>query len=313
MSVSRPLASGDFGPEKVTLSLKDLPRHRFVRVSFDLFLIRSWDGSSSYGPDIWELSVEKGQRLIYTTFTNCGYFSSNNAQTFPDNHPMKPHKGWTGAAEKQSLGYQFSYGSPKQYATDGVYRIVVVIPHTDAALKLNFMSHCKDSKGDQSWGLDNVKVKTVESAARLSDEQMESCWAALAGDDPVAAFASVWQMVSSGQQAVSFLDSKIHVAAMKESGEIKSLLKDLGADKYQTRQHATKRLNEFDRRIEPILRKALQATASSETRVRLIAILKKFEAKRNRPAQSLRRQRVERVLQVIDSPQARELRKKYLF
>ena len=303
---------GDFGPEKVTLSLMDLPEHQYVRVSFDLFLMQSWDGSSRrWGPDIWELSVADGKRLIYATFTNCGFFSDNNVQSFPDDHPVKTHKGWTGASEKQSLGYIWfhSRNDGKGYVTDGVYRINVIFPHTAASLKLNFTSHCKDAKDDQSWGLDNVNVETLTAATRLSIEDLNQCWVALSGDDPAAAFESIWRMVSSGEQAVSFLDSQLRREASKQSDEIVSLVKELDDDNFQTRERATQRLRRLGPGIEPALRKALQDAMSTESRFRINTVLKDIDAKINNPRETLRRKRAARVLEVIDSKRARVLRK----
>ncbi len=295
---------GNFGPEKVTLSLAELSEHRFVRVSFDLFLIQSWDGSSrNWGPDIWEMSVENGPRLIYATFTNCGYYSDNNAQSFPDDHPSTTHKGWTGASEKQSLGYKWflTRNNGKGYVTDGVYRINVIFPHTAASLKLNFQSHCEDTKEDQSWGLDNVRVETVVSSTPLTDEEINQCWASLASDDPVVAFKSIWQMVAGGGQAVAFLDRKLRVPTVKETDKIRAHLNDLDDDDFRTRERATKQLIRLGIGIEPIVGRALKDDTSNEARFRLNAILKKFETETRSQGEVLRHQRAARVLDVINS------------
>ncbi len=302
---------GNFGPEKVSFSLTELPKHRFVRVEFDLFLIQSWDGSSrNWGPDIWEMSVESGPRLIHATFTNCGYYRDNNVQSFPDDHQSTTHKGWTGASEKQSLGYKWflTHNNGKGYVTDGVYKINVIFPHNEASLKLNFKSHCEDTKEDQSWGLDNVKVETIASAARLTDEAMNQCWTSLAGEDPVTAFKSIWQMVASGEQAVSFLERKLRIPPVKNFKELKTLLSKLDDDAFQTRERATKQLIQLGRGIEPILRKALEDATSNEVRFRLNAILKQFKTESTNPAEVLRHQRAARVLEVIGSEKARELK-----
>ncbi len=270
---------------------------------------RSWDGSSHWGPDIWELSVESGQRLVYATFTNCGYFADNNRQTFPDNHPTTRHPGWTGASERQSLGYRFfrDRNEGRGYGTDGVYRMEVIFPHSDASLRLNFASHCDDPKEDQSWGVDNVRVEAVAAATRLTEEQLEECWRVLAGEDPVAAWHATWRLVSSGDQAVSFLDSKIHVAGGEESDLLRALLADLNANEYQVREKATKQLREFGRSIEAILREELRETTSPETRQRIRAILKEFEADLATAAEIIRRQRAARVLEVINTKAAQQL------
>ena len=46
---------GEFNPQTVTFTLNDLPTHSELNVSFDLFILRSWDGSQPGMPDIWNL------------------------------------------------------------------------------------------------------------------------------------------------------------------------------------------------------------------------------------------------------------------
>ncbi|MEI6781088.1 MAG: immunoglobulin domain-containing protein, partial [Verrucomicrobiota bacterium] len=62
---------GQFGNGTVYLTLNGLPAHQGVTVSFELFIIRSWDGGWA-GPegDIWDLSLGAGPTLLHTTFNN---------------------------------------------------------------------------------------------------------------------------------------------------------------------------------------------------------------------------------------------------
>src|SRR6516165_7812108 len=61
--------------ETVTLTLTNLKPHSLATVSFDLYVLKSWDGNNPiYGPDRWSLSVSGGPTLLDTTF-------SNNAKT----------------------------------------------------------------------------------------------------------------------------------------------------------------------------------------------------------------------------------------
>ena len=199
---------GRFGSEKVKLTLEDLPEHKFIRVTFDLILVRSWDGSSpTWGPDFWNLSVDGGQQLIHTTFTNCGFFKVNNQQAFPDDYEADPpqdwrdHAGFTGAREKQTLGY-IDFGDE---STDSVYRMRLVFPHSADTLKLCFAGDYKDRWDDQSWALDEITVEAVSGPTPMSEKAMQVCWEALGGDDPIEAFGAIWKMVGSGEQAVEFI------------------------------------------------------------------------------------------------------------
>ena len=61
---------GEFGNQKVSLTLKGLPAHNIVTVQFDLYIIETWDGNnSSFGPDVWRLDVDGGPTLLHTTFS----------------------------------------------------------------------------------------------------------------------------------------------------------------------------------------------------------------------------------------------------
>jgi hypothetical protein len=138
--------------ETVTLTLRDLKPHRFVTVTFDLYVLKSWDGNNpNYGPDRWSLSVRGGPTLLDTTF-------SNNPKTGADlslqNYPIANSAPQTGAAAGNTLGYTF-YG-------DSTYHLSFRFPHTGDTLALNFSSSLFEGKGidDESWGLDNVRVGT---------------------------------------------------------------------------------------------------------------------------------------------------------
>lgn len=57
--------------QTVRLALRGLAPHAKVTVSFDLLILRSWDGDSpAYGPDRFRLAVEGGPALIDATFSN---------------------------------------------------------------------------------------------------------------------------------------------------------------------------------------------------------------------------------------------------
>jgi hypothetical protein len=138
--------------ETVTLTLHNLKPHTFVSVSFDLYILKSWDGNNpTYGPDRWRLSVGNGPTLLDTTF-------SNNPKTGADlsfqNYPVANSPHQTGAASVNTLGYSF-YG-------DSIYHFTFNFPHAGDTLILNFSSSLFEGKGtdDESWGLDNVRVSS---------------------------------------------------------------------------------------------------------------------------------------------------------
>jgi hypothetical protein len=116
-------------------------------VSFDLFIINTWDGN--FGPDLWEFSVTDGPTLLHTTF---GATDAETPQAYPDNYPEGDHPQGTGAAEVNTLGYEFA---------DTVYRLRFTFPHANSSVQLNFSGIDLQELADESWGLDNVRVSVT--------------------------------------------------------------------------------------------------------------------------------------------------------
>lgn len=148
---------GQFGNDTVTLHLDNLPRHTAVTLSFDLFVLQSWDGNhATVGPDLWSVGVAGGPSLLRTTFSN-----SEPTQTFPDPYPGGDHPARTGAVEVDTLGYQ--------YIGDSVYRFTFTFQHTGRSVALNFAGAGLEPGGNESWGLDNVAVDVgTTRGARLA-------------------------------------------------------------------------------------------------------------------------------------------------
>jgi hypothetical protein len=153
---------GQFGNDTVNLTLNGLPAHSGVALSFDLFIINSWDGSApwappdAYGPDIWTLSVNGIPKpLLYTTFRNMGDYSQAYPGTYPtDNYPYR-----TGAAENDTLGYTW-YG-------DSVYKLSFAFDHSDSSLVINFSASGLQGLDDESWGLDKVSVNLIPAPGAI--------------------------------------------------------------------------------------------------------------------------------------------------
>jgi hypothetical protein len=214
---------GEFGPEVVTLTVHELPPHKMVHITFDLYLIRSWDGSTAlWGPDIWQLSVFNGPTLVRTTFNNCGDVGSDQ-QAYPDNYPCPPHSAWTGSREKNALGYQFDFRNfgGDVLPCDSVYHIDAWVPHEEAKIAFQFAAfyndRCAQCSGtlkdnnlaDQSWGIANLQVQVAEALESLSDAELKQCWDNLASQDSVAAVNAMWRLVSAGDAATQYISKAL--------------------------------------------------------------------------------------------------------
>ncbi|OHB66641.1 MAG: hypothetical protein A2Y77_15990 [Planctomycetes bacterium RBG_13_62_9] len=157
---------GQFGNDMVTLTLADLPAHSEVRVSFDVFTIRSWDGYlHPDSPDLWSLEVRGGERLIRTTFDNHHELDLNrppHRQSYPEEFDTGDFAPQTGAAERNSLGYEFVWQVPT--VADAVYCLKFVFPHLDGVLQFDFHASGLEELWNESWGLDSVRVEVLVPA-----------------------------------------------------------------------------------------------------------------------------------------------------
>lgn len=143
--------------ETVTFTLGGLKPHSRATVTFDLYVLKSWDGNNlNYGPDRWSVSVQGGPTLLDTTFSNNPKTGAYDLSL--QNYPAANSAPQTGAAAINTLGYKF-YG-------DSIYHLTFTFADTSDTLTLNFSSSLFEGKGteDESWGLDNVRVSTNANA-----------------------------------------------------------------------------------------------------------------------------------------------------
>jgi hypothetical protein len=151
---------GEFGNSSVTLSLSGLAAHTTSTVDFDLYMIRSMDGEGQFGggPDNWSLNVGGGPTLLSTNFANF----PGDKQAFQSQ--VAPNAGGqavqTGSAQQQTLGYLFN-GTPM----DAVYHFSYTFANSGNALSFVFAGTPNETIDNESWGLDNVVVKTNANPA----------------------------------------------------------------------------------------------------------------------------------------------------
>jgi hypothetical protein len=159
---------GQFGNETVTLTLGGLPAHTAVQLDFDLYLIRSWDGSSGgaplydFGNDVFRVAVQGGPLLLAETFSN----GNPAGQSYG---PNANNPAFTGAAETYSLGYVFNDGTINQ-VMDSVYRFNFLFSDTRNLVAFDFSAFGLQGLDDESWGLDNVRVSLLGMPTRAVDE-----------------------------------------------------------------------------------------------------------------------------------------------
>jgi hypothetical protein len=150
---------GEFAGATAALQLSDLPPHTHLKVSFDLFVLKSWDGNhTDFGPDQFYVTLRGGSRLFSGTFSNY----SPTEQSYPG-APGSRYPSRTGAVENNTLGYTHSNLGP----ADAVYHLTLAFEHTAATVTLDFSGVNLQDIPDESWGLDNVRVEAIQSPPPL--------------------------------------------------------------------------------------------------------------------------------------------------
>ena len=196
---------GFFGNQTVSLSLERLPRHHWVKVSFDLYIVGSWDGSSPvWGPDLWSLSVHGAQRLLFASFCGWGY-AGNDEQSYPDDYPHAIHPAWTGVLARNVVDIKDS-NPPK----NGVYKVEVLFPHSDDRVVLDFAGAYQDPPVEQqAWGIGNVEVRALAKETVTDSDTLPGLWDKLADQDSVEANKALWEFVGAGAEAATFIREKV--------------------------------------------------------------------------------------------------------
>lgn len=145
---------GAFDNTNVAFTVSNLPPHAAVIVNFDLLVIGSWDGNSTTdGPDLFEVNVAGGRKLVHATFNNAPQNSLQDGQSYPDVYEGAIHPARYGASETNTLGF----------GLDTVYKQSCTFTHSSDTLVLNFLG---SGLGDQeTWGVDNVEVRIIPLAA----------------------------------------------------------------------------------------------------------------------------------------------------
>jgi hypothetical protein len=197
---------GQFGGTSVSLSLNNLADHSVLTVTFDLFIIQSWDGTvtSSQGPDVWDLTVAGGETLLHTTFANNG-----DPQAYPGTFPGASNPTHMGATEVDTLGYTFDYGPEFGgiLPNDSVYHLSFNFPHSSSSIQLVFTAALMPTGEpitDESWGLANFTVAGTVAEPKSATAGLTMTTAVSSG--PVAsgsALTYTTTVLNSGPEASS--------------------------------------------------------------------------------------------------------------
>jgi WD40 repeat protein len=152
------------------------------------------------------------------------------------------------------------------------------------------------------WDIAGLKLPKRE-VTKLTPAQVAALWDDLAGEKASEGYRAIGRAVAAGPQAAEVLRQRLEKSAGVDGKRLASLIADLDADEFETREKATKELEAIGTRAVPALRKALDGSPSAEVRQRAERLLKKLDGP-EAIGQQQRAGRALEALEAIGSPEA---------
>jgi RNA polymerase sigma factor (sigma-70 family) len=144
-------------------------------------------------------------------------------------------------------------------------------------------------------------TRRVAQPAKRSAEELESSWSALERD-AATAYRAMDTLLLSPAATLAFLGERLKPVADPEPRLIARLVEDLNSDRFDTREQATRELEQLGEGALPALQSVLARNPSPEVKRRLEMLRETVE---NRT--SMRQARAVEILEGLGSPEARRL------
>ena len=174
---------GDYNNDGFTLHLSDVGEHEYVFVSFDLYIHGSWDGNFNgfdtndradkwimeYRPDM-DLFKDPAVDKFITTFSNSPCWSNYCLrQSYPENYPFEnnPKTGSFMTNLDRKCESNFFGGETSLYKIEKTFKSggdAVILRFYDELYQPNAIDKdgIPQEKCDESWSLDNLKVRVIK-------------------------------------------------------------------------------------------------------------------------------------------------------
>jgi hypothetical protein len=316
---------GPFENETVRATAPSLAPHVFLDISFDLLILRSWDGSvpmseqgrpQQIGPDFFRCALASGPTLLYTTFSNRptgnDFQDVSKYQNYPSQIPGTHLDPQTGADAKNTLGYNYPWAGPTQlFPMDATYHIHFIIPHNTAQATVEFGAMNLSNFIDENWGIANLQIKPLPlEAVEHPDPAGIAAAFAHALDAAAADQTAAFQKLILGMDdTADWIAANVQPQPI-DSAKLNDALKNLAADDSNVplREQAPADLHALGPQAEPYLRDARQ-TAPGEVRQRIDWTLQWIGTTEITDDNLRRVLLATRVLEIIATPHALEVRK----
>jgi hypothetical protein len=158
--------AGYYNNEEVAVTLYDLPKHNYLKLSVELLIHDSWDGNWNdgiSGPDYWFMGIDSVD-VVRTTFSNSPCVSSYCLyQSFPNDF-FRQNTPKTGAIETNMPS--LCLGS---FTSTSRYRVERLIEHTKVdSIRFHMRDELKQTnspspKCDESWSIAKISILAIQT------------------------------------------------------------------------------------------------------------------------------------------------------
>jgi WD40 repeat protein len=156
------------------------------------------------------------------------------------------------------------------------------------------------------WHLDRDH-KPIPPDLKLTEKELAALWADLASNDGGKVYEAARLLRADPARSVPFLRERLSSGAPRlEAGKVKQLIADLDADKFETRERATKELEKLGKPAESALLAALASKPSVEARRRLERLLTDVGGDVALTPEQQSDVRAVRLLEQVGTPEARQ-------
>jgi len=156
----------------------------------------------------------------------------------------------------------------------------------------------------RAWAI--ADLRQGKKKARLSNQQLQKLWDALADKDAAHAYQAVLDLSAAPADSVAFLKEKLRPAVAVDPKRIAGLIAKLDDDDFDVREEATRELEKIADLARPSLNKAHEETRSVEVKRRTDTLLQGAYFSLA-SSEVLRAVRAVEVLEASATPEARQL------
>jgi hypothetical protein len=158
------------------------------------------------------------------------------------------------------------------------------------------------------WDLTGARTEKA-LPEKLTKDNLETLWSDLASPDASCAYRAMGKVIARPESTLPLLKERIAVVKSPANvGDIEKYIAELGSEKYETRERASKELGKLGGFTEPALRKHLDKQLTLEIRKRIEKLLDAIDEARNAPTgDNLRLLRAVEALETLGSAAALEI------